>query len=95
MWPKEFVDETKSDCPLDVQAIKEMKTHFTRPWDWHNKAKPETIKRFGLRLTQEQDSLRRDGIIISDRDKLATYLLEAYQSRAFSNEVIPIFKQLG
>ena len=94
-WPKEFLDEIKSHCSLDVQAIKEEKAHFARPWDCHNKTQPKTIKRFGLRLTQEQDSLRRNGAIISDKDKLELYLLKAYQSRAFSNKVIRMFKQLG
>ena len=92
VWPKEFLDEIKSHCPLDVQAIKKAKAHFAHPWDRHNKTQPETIKRFGLLLTREQDSLRRDGVIISDKDKLEHYLLEIYQSRAFSNEVIRIFK---
>ena len=64
----------ESHCPLDVQAIKETKAHFARPWDRHNKIQPKTTKRFGLRLTQEQDSLRRDGRIISDKDKLEHYL---------------------
>ena len=31
VWPKEFLDEIKSHCPLDVQAMKEAKTHFVRP----------------------------------------------------------------
>ena len=88
VWPKAFLDEIKTHCPLDVQSIKEAKQHFARPWDRHNKLQPETIKRFGLRLTQEQDSLHRDGVTISNKDKLEHYLLEIYQSRAFSNEVI-------
>ena len=33
VWPREFLDEIKSHCPLDVQAIKEAKMHFARPWD--------------------------------------------------------------
>ena len=95
VWPKEFLDEIKSHCSLDVQAIKEGKAHFARSWDRLNKTQPKIIKRFGLRLTQEQDSLRRDSVIISDKDILEHYLLEVYQSRAFSNKVIRMFKQLG
>ena len=71
---------------MGVQVINEAKAHFTWPWDHHSKTQPETIKRFGLRITQEQDSLRRDGVILSDKDKLEHCLfLEMYQSRAFSN----------
>ena len=94
VWPKEFLDDIKSHYPLDVQAIKEAKVYFTRPCDRHNKTQPETIKRFGLSLSQEQDSLCQDSVIISDKDKLKHYLLEIYQSRAFSNGIIRIFKQL-
>ena len=56
---------------------------------------PETIKRHGLRLTQEHDALCWDGVTITNQDKLEHYLLEVYQSRAFSIEVVRTFKQLG
>ena len=27
----------QNHCPLDAQAIKELKAHYTRPWDRSNK----------------------------------------------------------
>lgn len=95
IWPEQYLAEVKSHCPLDVQAIKDAKAHFCRGWMRQDKNHPETIKKHGLRLTQEQDALRRGGVNVTDQDKIEHYLLEVYQSRAYSAEITRTFKQLN
>ena len=80
--------EIKTHYPLDVQATKDSKEHFHRDWKFHDKEHPETIRRYGLCLTQEQDSLPRNGVTITNKDKLEHYLLEIFQSQVFLKEII-------
>ena len=42
----------------------------------------------------EQDSLRRDGVTVTDQDVKEHYLLEVYRSQAFTKEIIHTFQQL-
>ena len=58
VWPEEYMVEVKRYCPLNVQTIKEAKEHLFRGWARLDKDRPETIKRFGVRLKMAQDSLR-------------------------------------
>ena len=93
VWPEEYMAEIKRHRPLDVGAIKEAKEHLFRGWQRLDKDRPETIKRFGVRLKMEQDSLHRDGVSVSDQDVLDHYLLEVYRSRALTKEIIRDFEQ--
>ena len=86
--------EIKRHCPLDVRVIKEAKEHLFRGWARLDKDRPETIKRFGVCLKMEQDSLRRDGVTVTDQDAKEHYLLEVYRSQAFTKEIIRTFQQL-
>ena len=94
MWPDEYMAEIKRHCPLIVRAINEAKEHLFRGWVRLNKDRPETIKRFGVRLKMEQDSLRRDDVTVADKDIKKHYLLEVYYSQAFTKEIIRTFQQL-
>ena len=94
VWPEGYMAEIKRHCPLDVRAIKEAKEHLFRGWARLDKDRPETIKRFGVRLQMEQDSLRRDGVTVRDQDVKEHYLLEVYRSQAFTKEIIRTFQQL-
>ena len=42
----------------------------------------------------EQDSLRRDGVTVTDQDVKEHYLLEVYRFQAFTKEIIRTFQQL-
>ena len=42
----------------------------------------------------EQDSLRCDGVTITDQDAKDHYLLEVYRSQAFTKEIMRTFQQL-
>ena len=86
--------EIQRHCPLNVQAIKEAKEHLFHGWARLDKNRPETIKRFGVRLKMEQDSLRRDDVTVADKDIKKHYLLEVYYSQAFTKEIIRTFQQL-
>ncbi len=65
-------------CPLDVQAKKKLKGAYFAKWDGH-----EHLTAFGKRLDDEQTSLVRSDITISDKDKLQFYLEQMYNSNIF------------
>ena len=94
VWPEQYMREIKRHCPLDVGAIKEAKEHLFRGWARLDRDHPETVRRFGVRLKMEQDSLRIDGVTVSDQDIKEHYLLQVYRSQAFTKQIIRDFKQL-
>ena len=65
-------------CPLDVQAKKKLKDAYFAKWDGH-----EHLTAFGKRLDDNQTSLVRSDITISDEDKLQFYLEQMYDSNIF------------
>ena len=65
-------------CPLDVQAKKKLKDAYFAQWDRH-----EHLTAFGKRLDDDQTTLVRSNITISDEDKLQFYLEQMYDSNMF------------
>ena len=65
-------------CPLDVQARKQLRQNYYTPW-----SPEEHLTAFGMRLTDDQVSLVRSDVTISDDDKLQFYLEQMYESNAF------------
>jgi hypothetical protein len=65
-------------CPLDVQAKKKLKDAYFTQWDRH-----EHLTAFGKRLDDDQTTLVRSDITISDEDKLQFYLEQMYESNTF------------
>ena len=65
-------------CPLDVQAKKKLKDAYFTQWDRH-----EHLTAFGKRLDDDQTTLVRSDITISDEDKLQFYLEQMYESNMF------------
>jgi gas vesicle protein len=65
-------------CPLDVQARKQLRQNYYSPW-----SPEEHLTAFGMRLTNDQISLVRSDVTISDDDKLQFYLKQMYESNAF------------
>ena len=65
-------------CPLDVQAKKKLKDAYFAKWD-----SIEHLTAFGKRLDDDQTSLVRSDITISDEDKLQFYLEQMYDSNIF------------
>ena len=65
-------------CPLDVQAKKKLKDAYFAKWDGN-----EHLTAFGKRLDDDQNTLIRSDITISDEDKLQFYLEQIYDSNLF------------
>jgi hypothetical protein len=65
-------------CPLNVQARKQLRQNYFRPWETK-----EHLTAFGMRLADEQISLVRLDVIISNDNKLQFYLEQMYESNAF------------
>jgi hypothetical protein len=65
-------------CPLDVQARKQLRQNYYTPWN-----PEEHLTAFGMRLTNDQVSLIRSEVTISDDDKLQFYLEQMYESNTF------------
>lgn len=65
-------------CPLDVQARKQLRQNYYTPWN-----PEEHLTAFGMRLTNDQVSLVRSDVTISDDDKLQFYLEQMYESNTF------------
>ena len=92
--PREYIVHLQDEhCPLAKQARKEAKEHYTRGWERDCLPRGETLKKFGARLNQEQELLRRDGITIDDTDKKEHYLMQCYRYGIFSREVIKDWKR--
>ena len=84
--PREYIVHLETNyCPLDVQAIKEVKEHFYRGWD---RAANKRLSKFSTRLDQEQGRMAIDGVIIPNDDKFQHYLTEIDNSGIFSAEAI-------
>ena len=94
VWSEEYMVKIKRHSPLDVRAIKEAKQHLFSRWARLDNDRLETIKGFGVRLKMEQDSLRRDGVTVSNQGIKEHYLLEVYRFQAFTNEITRTFQQL-
>ena len=65
-------------CSLNVQAKKKLKDAYFTKWDKH-----KHLTAFGKRLDDNQTSLMRSNITISDEDKLQFYLEQMYNSNIF------------
>ena len=87
VWPIDHIDEIDQHVPLDEPARKECRDHYLRRWQL-SKSKPETTRKFRRRLDDEQAAFLRDGIAISDADKLEHYLLQIYRSGKFLTQTI-------
>ena len=55
--------------------------------------RPEGLKTFAKRLDEEQESLGRNGITISDADKKSYYLLQVFYSGCFLAATIREWKK--
>jgi hypothetical protein len=69
-------------CPLDVKAKKELKKACYTKWDHAI----EHLTVFGKRLDDDQRSLVRSDVTITDDDKLQFYLEEIYDSNRFDKQ---------
>ena len=86
VWPEDYLNHfTTRFCPLDSQAIDEVKEEYKRGWDHAN---GELIAKFGDRLDQEQTAFGRDGVAITDAEKYRHYIKEMYKSGQFSQEMV-------
>jgi hypothetical protein len=65
-------------CPLSVQAKKQLKQNYYRPWE-----PEEHLTAFGMRLNDKQISLVQSDVAISDNNKLQFYLKQMYEFNAF------------
>jgi len=65
-------------CPLDVQAKKKLKDAYFAKWD-----SIKYLTAFGKCLEDDQTSLVRSDITISDEDKLQFYLEQMYDFNIF------------
>jgi len=80
--PIDFLNHLKNEwVEIDTGAVKKMKASFYEEWD-----PEENIKKFATRLTKKQESLDRDGIIISDADKLQFYIEQMYDAHRFDKK---------
>jgi hypothetical protein len=66
-------------CPLNVQARKQLMQNYYRPWE-----PEEHLTAFGMQLADEQISLVRLDVTISNKDKLQFYLEQMYEANAFN-----------
>ena len=92
IWPIDHFDEIDTHVPLDEPAKKECRDHYLRGWQLSS-AKPETIIKFRRRLNEEQAALLRDGITITNADKLEHYLLQIYRSGKYHIQTIQTWKK--
>ena len=92
--PRDFIVHLEDEwCPLDEQAIKEVREHYFRGWQHSAQPKPEGLKKFAKRLDEEQAALAADGVTISDGDKERHYLLQVYRSGIFARDTLRAWKQ--
>ena len=92
VWPIDHFDEIDSHAPLDKPAKKECRDNYLRGWQL-SKSKPETIIKFRRRLDEEPAALLRNGITITDTDKLEHYLLQIYRSGKFHMQTTQAWKR--
>ena len=86
VWPEDYTSHlTTRFCPLDSQAVDEVKEEFKRGWDHAN---GELIGKFGDRLDQEQTAFTRDGVTISNEEKYRHYIKEMYRSGQFTQDMV-------
>ena len=57
------------------------------------KIRPETIRKFKKRLDDQQRSLLRDGIKVTETEKANHYILQIYGSGRFPTATIRAWKQ--
>ena len=80
--PIDFLNHLKNEwVEIDTGAVKKMKASFYEEWD-----PEENIKKFATRLTKKQESLDRDGIVISNADKLQFYIEQMYDANRFDKK---------
>ena len=92
--PREFIEHLEDEhCPLDEAATTEVREHYFRGWERNKTPRPEGLKKFAKRLDEEQESLGRDGVTISDADKKSHYLIEVFHSGCFPAATIREWKK--
>ena len=92
--PRDIIVHLEDEhCPLDEQAIKDVREHYFRGWQHQARPKPEGLKKFAKRLDEEQAALGRDGVTITDGDKERHYLLQIYRSGVFPRDTLRAWKQ--
>jgi hypothetical protein len=69
-------------CPLNVKVKKELKKAYYTKWDHA----VEHLTVFGKRLDDDQRSLIKSDVTITDDDKLQIYLEEIYDSNRFDKQ---------
>ena len=70
-------------CILDCKTIESLKQNWKRDW-----GAEEHITGYSRRLDQEQVTLARDNILISDADKLHQYILQMYKCNYFDQPMM-------
>ena len=86
VWPEDYINHFVAEfCPLDSQAIDEVKEHYKRGW---NLAGNELLSKFGDRLDQEQEQFDRDGVPITDGEKYRHYIKQMYSSGRFTQDMV-------
>ena len=85
--PCEYIVHLETEhCPMDPTAIKDIKGHYYRRKETH-----ERLRKFATWLDEEQNRLAVDGIIIQKTDKFQRYLSKVYKSGIFMVEAITQF----
>ena len=78
---REYITHLDSKwCKLDTRVVKKMKEHYYRGWEVHI---DEHIEEFVKRLNEEQKSLVRDQVKVTDDDKLQHFMEEMYDCNIF------------
>jgi hypothetical protein len=78
---KEYINHLDEKwCKLDTRETKKLKKHYYRGWEIDHE---EHIEEFIKRLNEEQISLGRDKVVISNDDKLQHFLEEMYDCGMF------------
>jgi hypothetical protein len=75
-------------CPLDIQAKEVLKKEYYKKWD-----ADKHLTAFGKRLDDDQRTLVRLYVTITNNDKLQFYLEEDYDSNRFDKQEMLMWEQ--
>ena len=80
--PQEYITNLKTKhCPLDVNKIAELKTHYNRGLESN-----KNLRRLPKQLNKEEASIHIDGLTNNKDDKFSHYLRKLHQSGTFTDE---------
>ena len=92
--PIDYINHLEQEhCPCNEQAVKDCRKHYFRGWQRASGTKTENLIKFAKRLDKEQASLRRDGIVIANKEKNQHYLLQYYKRNVFPHSALREWKQ--